>query len=75
MKGHFNSENTFKKALKSLLDNGMLVRSGVGTTERKGGKRPYLYAITWLNVDEYKGKGSMHLTPNKGPIRTDWRPA
>ncbi|MHA2937712.1 hypothetical protein ACXJY6_05370 [Vibrio sp. RC27] len=74
MKDYFGSNNTLRSALKSLQDNDLIVIAGVGTTQRKGGKPPTLFAVTWYGVDEYQGKGHMNLKPSAKPLRSDWRP-
>lgn len=68
----FGSNNTFRKALKNLTDNELLVISGTGTTNRARGKPPHLYAITWLNVDDCKGSSTRFIGSTRTPYRTSW---
>ncbi|MDN2481652.1 hypothetical protein [Vibrio agarivorans] len=74
MQDHFGSNNTLRSALKSLQDNRLIELTGVGTTQRKGGKPPTLFAITWAGVDEYRGQGNVTVKASPKPLRTDWRP-
>ncbi|MGI2822006.1 hypothetical protein [Vibrio fluvialis] len=72
------SRDTLKAALTSLVEQGLIVKVGEGTTGREGGKRPYLYALTWLNIDEQRGKrrenklGRIYQGATKEPLRTKW---
>ncbi len=68
------ANKTLRAAIRSLLDNRLIVESGHGTTQRVGGKPPKLYAVTWLKIDEYRGGGLMSLSPSNKPHRTDWEP-
>lgn len=47
----WNSRDTLAKALKELLDSGFIIKT------RQGGKnKTCLYGVTWLGIDECKGK-------------------
>ncbi|MFV0487397.1 MAG: hypothetical protein ACK5NL_09445 [Vibrio fluvialis] len=65
-----SSENTFTKALTQLRDSGLLIATGTGTTSRRGGRAPILYALAWAEinvifVDGEKSKGH-HIKPPRG---------
>lgn len=69
-----SSESTFTKALTQLRDNGLLIATGTGTTSRKGGRAPILYALAWAEinvifVDGKKSKDHRIRPPRKA---TSW---
>ena len=72
MKTYFGGKDTMRKALKSLIENRLIEVTGSGSTSRKGGLPPTLYAITWEAVGEYRGKGEMTIRPTITPLRNDW---
>ncbi|WP_299795170.1 hypothetical protein [uncultured Shewanella sp.] len=75
MKTNFGGQDTMRKALKLLIKNRLIEITGSGSTSRKGGLPPTLYAITWEAVDDYRGKGQMTVKPTTAPIRNDWNKA
>ncbi len=69
----FTSVNTFRKALKELTDNDILRIVGTGSTSRTRGKPPYLYALTWLNINVvHLGDGSKSNGHERAPLRSQW---
>lgn len=54
----WRSRNTLHKCLKELLESGFIVKT------RQGGKnKPCLYGVTWLGIDECKGKLDIKENP------------
>lgn len=72
MKPYFGGQDTMRSALKALIKQRLIEITGTGSTSRKGGLPPVLYAITWESIDEYRGKGQMTAKPTSTPIRNDW---
>lgn len=72
MKPYFGGQDTMRSALKALIKHRLIEITGTGSTSRKGGLPPVLYAITWESVDEYRGKGVMTTQPTLNPLRNDW---
>lgn len=72
MKSYFGGQDTMRSALKALIKHRLIEVTGTGSTSRKGGLPPVLYAITWESVDEYRGQGQMTTKPTLSPIRNDW---
>ncbi|HBC3487159.1 TPA: hypothetical protein KDY96_004032 [Vibrio parahaemolyticus] len=60
------SEKTFRAALDELVESGLLLRVGFGTTKRSRGKLPYLYAIAWLSIDETH---NVNIKPRPPPLK------
>lgn len=75
MKPYFGGQDTMRSALKALLQNRLIEVTGTGTTSRKGGLPPTLYAITWESIDEYRGNGQMTTGHTLKPTRNDWNKA
>lgn len=73
MKPYFGGQDTMRKALKALIQERLIEVTGTGSTSRKGGLPPVLYAITWEAIDEYRGRGDMTAAPTLNPIRNDWQ--
>lgn len=70
------SQETFRKALKELIDNNLLVITGTGTTRHKRGQPPYLYALTWLTIDVVPlGGGVKSRGHSRAPPRSKWEPS
>ncbi|MGF1871142.1 hypothetical protein [Photobacterium indicum] len=67
------SEKTFKNAVSELLNEEFIEITGTGTTSKKG-KPPYLYAITWLEVDPPMGNSNRIIksSPARKPQR-EWQ--
>jgi hypothetical protein len=61
----WKSSSTLYKAINELLGHGFICKS------RQGGRhKPTLYALTWNNINECKGK--LDISPTDGPLGT-WR--
>lgn len=73
MKCYFASNNTLRGAIQSLLDNRLLAISGYGTTARKGGKKPVLYALTWEVMDNLRPECDVVIEPTTKRLRDDWK--
>ncbi len=71
----YNSRTTFTKALEELKEHRLIEITGTGTTSRTRGKPPYLYAITWLEINVIpitggeKSTGHSRAPPRR---RADW---
>ncbi|ELA6923034.1 hypothetical protein [Vibrio parahaemolyticus] len=66
------NERTFIKALNELIDNELLVFNGLGSTSRKGGRAPHLYALAWLDVNVIIEGGEKSTNHNRAPPRKHW---
>ncbi|EIO4562503.1 hypothetical protein LQM11_003083 [Vibrio parahaemolyticus] len=66
------SEKTFIKSLQELIDNELLVFNGLGSTSRKGGRAPHLYALTWLNINVVIENGEKSDGHSRAPPRKHW---
>lgn len=65
VKHGWRSKSTLYKACKELIDRGLIVKSRQG-----GSHMPTLYALTFFNIDECKGK--LDIMPTAKP-RGTWR--
>lgn len=69
----FNSRDTLQRAKQQLLDANLIVETRPGRFTNPGGICP-LYALTWLPVDECKGK-DLIVKPTTKPLRNFWEEA
>jgi hypothetical protein len=67
----WKSRDTRDRALKQLLASSFIVKTRQGEKGHTSGHRkPTLYAVTWLGIDECKGK--LDIRPNPAPLNT-WK--
>ena len=69
----FNSRDTLQRAKQQLLDANLIVETRPGRFTNPGGICA-LYALTWLPVDECKGK-DLIVKPTTKPLRNFWEEA
>jgi hypothetical protein len=60
----FGSKETLSKALKKLMDNQLIIRTREGVFMNPG-RKCALYALSWRQIDECKGK--LDVKPTKVP--------
>jgi len=63
----FNSKGTVARAIKTLLDARLIIQTREGRFTNPGGVCS-LYALTWLPIDECKGK-NLTASPTITPVR------
>lgn len=63
----WHSRSTIDRAKKNLLDEGLIVETRCGRFLNPGG-RCALYALTWLPIDECKGR-NLDIKPTNVPPR------
>lgn len=70
------SSATLFKALSELQEKGLIVKTQQGYRDSNGKRKPNLYALTWLPVDEISQRSGDEWMPKiKGttkPLRTDF---
>lgn len=63
----WRSRDTLGRAVKELLESGFIVKTRQGERGQSSGHRkPTLYGVTWLGIDECKGK--LDIRANAVPL-------
>lgn len=72
-----SSSNTIDRSLKQLVAKGLIIQTQAGYRGSDGTRKPNLYALTWLPVDEINQKKGEEWIPKiKGTskaLRTDFK--
>ena len=69
------SSNTINRSLKELLEKGLIVKTQTGYRGADGTRKPNLYALAWLPVDDINQRvGSEWIPKIKGTSKPTWTP-
>lgn len=64
----WKSKSTLSRALDTLLESNLIVKTREGWFQGEHSSRCALYAVTWLGINECAGK-DLDLKPNPKPLR------